>query len=121
MTTTHDELTNGGRWLGQRGIFRHYAPDVEDINPEPGEVVFHTVSTSVACWSGVRGELIRWVSEDEIGYEVRINGSTEHGGICDIAAYTIDDLSALAKVTNDLRYEWEQITGLHEGVTWSVL
>ena len=130
-TTTTNELTNGanGRWLGwrltskptgTRGIFRHYVPAVEDVNPERGELVFHTVSTSVADWAGVRGELIRWVSEDEIGYEVRINGTEEHGGICDIAAYTLDDLAGLAKVANDLRYEWEQFTGLHEGVTWSV-
>ena len=58
MTTTNThELANGvnGRWLGQRGIYRHYHPHVEDINLEPGEVVFHTVSTSVADWAGVRG------------------------------------------------------------------
>jgi hypothetical protein len=51
----------------------------------------------------------------------RINGFEDHGGICDIAAYSIADLAALAKVANDCRYEWEQITGLHEGVTWRVL
>jgi hypothetical protein len=123
-TTTTNELTNGrnGRWLGQRGIFRHHVPDIEDINPEPGEVVFHTVSTSVADWAGVRGELIRSVADDgEIGYEVRINGLEDHYGLCDVAASSIDSLAGLAKVTNDLRYEWAQITGLHKGVTWSVL
>jgi hypothetical protein len=120
-TTTTNELTNG-RWLGKRGIFRHHAPDVEDINPEPGELVFHTMSTSVADWADVRGELIRSVADDgEIGYEVRINGTEEHYGFSDVAAYSIDKLAALAKVTNDLRYEWAQITGLHKGVTWSVL
>jgi hypothetical protein len=127
---TDNELTNGvnGRWLGSRltstptgtrGIFRHYAPHVDDINPEHGEAVFHTMSTSVG--GNVRGELIRCVAEGEVTYEARINGAEEHGGICDIAAYTLDDLWALSKVTNDLRYEWAQITGLHEGVTWSVL
>jgi hypothetical protein len=69
----------------------------------------------------VVGELIRWVCDDEVDYEARINGVEDHGGICDIAAYTLDDLWALSKVTNDLRYEWAQITGLHEGVTWTVL
>jgi|ERR1700704_7102810 hypothetical protein len=121
-TTTTNELTNG-RWLGNspnvRGIFCHHAPDVEDINPEPGEVVFHTMSTSVADWADVRGELIRWVCDGEVGYEVRINGSEEHGGICDIAAYTLNDLWALAKVTNDLRYMWEAILDPAARGAWS--
>jgi hypothetical protein len=130
MTTTTDNKLTNGRWLGSRltsaptgtrGIFRHYVPDVEDINPERGEVVFHTISTSVANGADVRGELIRWVSDGEVGYEVRINGLEEHGGISDAAAYSIASLAGLAKVANDLRYEWEQYTGLHEGVTWSVL
>jgi hypothetical protein len=120
-TTTTNELTNG-RWLGQRGIFRHYVPDVEDINPEPEELVFHTMSTSVADWAGVRGKLIRSVGDDgEIEYEVRINGLEDHYGLCDVAASSIDSLAALAKVSNDLRYEWSAITGLHKGVTWSAL
>jgi hypothetical protein len=80
------------------------------------------MSTSVADWADVRGELIRSVADDgEIGYEVRINGLEEHYGFSDVAAYSIDTLAALAKVANDLRYEWAQITGLHKGVTWSVL
>lgn len=124
-----DELVTGrkGRWLGRRGIYRHYQPDVEKVRRRsektPGEVVFHTMSTAVSGeFSGkVVGELIRWVSDGDFGYEVRINGTEEHGGICDIAAYTIDDIWAVAKVANDLRYEWEQITGLHNGVTWKVL
>jgi hypothetical protein len=123
-TTTTNELTNG-RWLGNspsvRGIFRHHVPDVWDINPEPGELVFHTVSTSVADWAGVRGELVRCIGEGGVSYEARINGTEEHCGLSDIAAYSLDKLSALAKVANDLRYEWEQITGQHKGVTWSVL
>jgi hypothetical protein len=123
-TTTTNKLANGanGRWLGQRGIFRHHQPAVEDINTEPGEVVSHTMSTSVAHWDNdVRGELIRCVSEGKVSYEARINGTEENCGLSDIAAYSLNSLSALAKVANDLRYEWAQITGLHEGVTWSVL
>ena len=129
--TTHDdnattyELANGrnGRWLGYRGIFRHHQPAVEDINLESGEVVFHTMSTSVVHWDNdVRGELIRCVAEGQVSYEARINvGADEHYGLSDVAAYSLDKLAAIAKVTNDVRYEWEQITGLHEGVTWSVM
>jgi hypothetical protein len=120
-TTTTNELTNGtnGRWLGQRGIFRHHVPAVEDITPEPGEVVFHTVSTSVG--GNVRGELVRCVGEGEVSYEARIDGTEDHCGLSDVAAYSLANLSALAKVSNDLRYEWEQITGRHKGITWSVL
>jgi hypothetical protein len=127
MTITTNELTNGtnGRWLGGqpsvRGIFRHHVPAVEDINPEPGVVVFHTVSTSVADWAGVRGELVRCVGEGEVSYEARIDGLEDHYGLCDASATSLDNLSALAKVANDLRYEWSAITGLHKGVTWSVL
>lgn len=128
MTTTNtNELTHrvNGRWLGGqpgvRGIFRHYVPAVEDINPEPGEVVFHIVSTSVADWAGVRGELVRCVGEGEVLYEARIDGTEDHCGLSDVAAYSLDNIAALAKVTNDLRYEWEQITGRHKGVIWSVL
>ena len=126
-TTTTNELTNGaiGRWLGGRpsvrGIFRHHVPAVEDITPEPGEVVFHTVSTSVADWAGVRGELVRCVGEGEVSYEARIDGLEDHCGLSDVAAYSLDNLSALAKVANDLRYEWSAITGRHKGVIWSVL
>jgi hypothetical protein len=122
---TDNELTNGanGRWLGSspsvRGIFRHHVPAVEEINLEPGEFVFHVVSTSVG--GNVRGELIRCVAVGEVSYKARINGTEEHYGFSDVAAYSIDNLAALAKVANDLRYEWEQITGRHKGVIWSVL
>jgi hypothetical protein len=128
MTNTPtNELTHrvNGRWLGGqpgvRGIFRHYVPAVEDINPEPGEAVFHTVSTSVADWADVRGELVRCVGEGEVSYEARIDGTEDHCGLSDVAAYSLDNLAALAKVANDLRYEWEQITGRHKSITWSVL
>jgi hypothetical protein len=93
-----------------------------DLKEWPDEIALHTMSTSVAHWDNdVRGELIRCVAEGKVSYEARINGTEETYGFSDIAAYSIDKLSALAKVANDLRYEWAQITGLHEGVTWSVL
>jgi len=134
-TTTTNELTNGvnGRWLGSRltstptgtrGIFRHYVPDVDsiDLKEWPDEIASHTMSTSVAHWDNdVRGKLIRCVAEGEVSYEARINGTEETYGFADISAYSLDKLSALAKVANDLRYEWAEITGLHEGVVWSVL
>jgi hypothetical protein len=124
MTTTTNELTHrvNGRWLGGqpgvRGIFRHYVPAVEDIHPEPGEVVFHTMSTSVG--GNVRGELVRCVGEGEVLYEARIDGLEDHCGLSDVAAYSLASLSALAKVANDLRYELAEITGLH-GRPWSVV
>ena len=46
------------------------------------------MSTAVSgVFSGeVVGGLIRWVGDGDFGYEARINGVPEHGGICDIAA-----------------------------------
>ncbi|MCV7056284.1 hypothetical protein [Mycolicibacterium gilvum] len=129
MTTTvtppTDELVDGrgGRWLGKRGIYRHNQPAVECVDVEDGGVAFHTMVTSVGWDPGIKGELIRWVASDgEVGYEVRINGTEEDAGTCDVAAFSIDSLGALAKVANDLRYEWEIITGVYasEGIRWSV-
>jgi hypothetical protein len=120
-TTTTNELTNG-RWLGTRGIFCHRAPAVEDIDPKDwdGDLAHHTMVTAVADWApGVQGELIRWVTADEVSYEARINGLDEHGGICDAAAFSIDSLCALAKVANDLRYMWEAILDPDERGAWS--
>ncbi len=125
-TTTTNELTNGtnGRWLGQRGIYRHHQPDVEDVirqsAAKPGEGIDHVMSTAVSAGTVV-GELIRQVYDDEVGYIAEINGTAEHGGLSDVVAYSLDNIAALTKVANDLRYEWEQITGRHKGVTWSVL
>lgn len=127
--TAPDDLIQGvtGRWLGRRGIFRHYQPDIDALRMQsqqtPDEVVFHVMSTAVSGqFSGkVTGELVRWVSNGDFGYEVRINGVDNGDGVCDVAAYTLDELWGLAKVASDCRYEWEQITGLHDGVTWSVL
>ncbi|MDT5152784.1 MAG: hypothetical protein QOI01_4517 [Mycobacterium sp.] len=69
------------------------------------------MSTAVSGeFSGdVVGELIRCVVDGEVGYEVRINGTEDHAGICDIAAYSYRNIWALSKVTNDLRYEWAAI------------
>src|SRR4051794_11901263 len=98
-TTTTNELTNG-RWLGRRGIFRHRQLTAELVRATlaPDECVSHTMSTVVSGeFSGeVVGELIRWVDAEAVTYEVRINGFDNLGGICDIAAYTLDDLRALA-------------------------
>src|ERR1700738_28439 len=119
-TTTPDErsLPTKGRWLGNRGIFRPYVPQVEDVDHKAGEeVVFHTMVTAISFdTGGAIGELVRWVTNDEpaeVGYEVRIHGLDEHAGICDVAAYSIDSIAAIAKVANDLRYEWEIITGVY--------
>jgi hypothetical protein len=119
MTTAVEELPPG-RHL-RENIYRHYAPDVEDLQPKRGEVVFHTMVTSVAEWAAIKGELIRWITDDgEVGYEVRIDGLDEHGGICDVAAHSINSIAGIAKVANDLRYEWEIITGVYPDRVWSV-
>jgi len=128
MTTPANgrSLPTNGRWLGNRGIFRHYVPDVEDVDLKAGEeVVFHTMVTAISYdTGGAIGELVRWVAKDEaaceVGYEVRINGLDEHAGTCDVAAYSIDSIAAIAKVANDLRYEWEIITGVYPDLEWHV-
>jgi hypothetical protein len=117
--TAMNELTNG-RWLGERGIFRHYAPDPEDVDFDGQEVVYHTMVTAIG-YDDIEGELIRGVADDvEVLYEVRINGLDEHYGVCDAVAYSIDSLAGLAKVANDLRYEWEIIAGVYPEMKWSV-
>ena len=71
------------------------------------------MSTAVSGeFSGeVVGELIRWAdSHDEsIFFEARIDGTPDSAGITDIAAFTYEDIRAVAKVANDLRYEWAAI------------
>jgi hypothetical protein len=103
------------------GIFRHYAPPVEDVDLDGDEMVFHTIVSSFSDPDGtVAGELVRWVDDrGEVGYEVRINGTEDSGGVSDIAAFSIDMLAALARVTNDLRYEWELITGVYGPGEWT--
>jgi hypothetical protein len=91
MTTDTVELVTGlqGRWLGKRGIFCHTVPGIEDVDLNGEEGVHHVMVTSVA--GAVVGWLIRWAWEPgEISYEVRINGTEEHAGMSDVAAYSID-------------------------------
>lgn len=74
-----------------------------------------------SIYRDTEGELVRWVSADgEVGYEVRINGLDETYGLCDAAAYSISSCAGLAKVANNLRQEWEIITGVYPGMTWAV-
>ncbi len=105
-----------GYWLGSRGIFRHYRPtDVSALfeSKQCGQPVSHVMSTAVSGeFSGeVVGELIRWAdgADESITYEARIDGTPDSAGITDIAAYTYEDIRAVAKVANDLRYEWAAI------------
>ncbi|WP_041787081.1 hypothetical protein [Mycobacterium intracellulare] len=112
------ELIEGihGSWLGRRGIFRHSQPSAEDaivISKACGHPVSHVMSTAVSGeFSGeVVGELIRWADghDDSITFEARIDGTPDSAGISDIAAYSYEDILALAKVSNDLRSEWAAI------------
>jgi hypothetical protein len=85
------------------GIWRHYAPEIEDVDMNGEEGVEHVLVTSGA--GPVVGKLIRWVWNDgEVGYETRINGLEDHGGVCDVAAFSVDMIGAIACVANDLRY-----------------
>ncbi|MBB5160754.1 hypothetical protein [Mycobacterium sp. AZCC_0083] len=121
MSTDTVELVTGlqGRWLGKRGIFRHSVPGIEDVDLNGDEGVHHVMVTSVA--GSVVGWLIRWAWEPgEIDYEVRIKGLEEHAGLSDVAAYSIDTLADLAQFANNLRQEWELITGVRENHVWSV-
>ena len=101
-------------------------PDVEDVEVKAGEVVIlHTMVTAISYdTDGAIGELVRWVAKDEaaceVGCEVRINGLDEHAGTCDVSAYSIASIAAIAKVANDLRYEWEIITGVYPDLEWHV-
>lgn len=103
-----------GRWLDKRGILIHFVvpPDEAEAKSrqKPKTTVFDTMVTVGSNGSSgfVRGELIRWAHNGEIGYEVRING-VEGGEICDVAAFTVDDLGALEYVASCLRQQWEII------------
>ncbi|MDT5333411.1 MAG: hypothetical protein QOF31_4708 [Mycobacterium sp.] len=85
------------------------------MNGEEG--VEHVLVTSGA--GPVVGKLIRWVWNDgEVGYETRINGLEDHGGVCDVAAFSVDMIGAIACVANDLRYEWCCLLGEHS-IPWT--
>jgi hypothetical protein len=125
--TTATELINGvqGRWLGPRGIFCHIVPAVEDIDPKEWDngMAHHTMVTAIAEWApSLHGELIRSVDWEagEVSYEARIDGIEDPDGICDIAAFTRNDLAALAKVANDLRYMWDAILDPEGRGRWSM-
>lgn len=106
----------GGHWLGLRGIFRHYQPAAAEAILESkacGQPVSHVMSTAVSGeFSGdVVGELIRWADghDDSITFEARIDGTQDSAGITDVVAYTYEDIWAISKVSNDIRYEWAAI------------
>lgn len=112
------ELVDGvdGRWLGRRGIFRHDQPTAQaaiSASKACGEPVTHVMSTAVSGeFSGdVVGELIRWADghDDSITFEARIDGTQDSAGVSDVAAYSYEDICAIAKVSNDIRYEWAAI------------
>ncbi|MCV7382175.1 hypothetical protein BST11_13405 [Mycobacterium alsense] len=105
-----------GHWLGPRGIFRHYQPTAEHailVSKVCGHPISHVMSTAVSGeFSGeVVGELIRWADghDGSITFEGRIDGTPDSAGITDIAAYSYEDIWAIAKVSNDIRYEWAAI------------
>jgi hypothetical protein len=86
------------------------------LNGEEG--IEHVISTSDA--GPVVGRLIRWVWNDgEVGYEVRINGVEDSGGVCDIAAFSIEMTAAIACVANNLRHESEHNTGVYGPNQWT--
>lgn len=112
------ELREGidGYWLGSRGIFRHYRTSAEAaivISKACGRPVSDVMSTAVSGeFAGdVIGELIRWVDghDGSVTFEARIDGTQESPGVSDIAAYSYEDIWAIAKVSNDIRYEWAAI------------
>jgi hypothetical protein len=95
------------------GIWRHYASDVEDVDLNGEEGGWHVIVTSDA--GPVVGKLVRWVWNDgEVGHEVRINGLEDHGGVSDVAAFSVDMIGAIAQVANNLRYEWRCLLGEHD-------
>lgn len=111
MTTSELSETTG-RWLGERGIFRHFQPtDDEALGAasESGEPVLHVMST---CLSGsfdgdMTGELVRWAEPDgTIRYEATVGGLPERGDTNVLVAAGLGELCDVAKVLGNLRYEW---------------
>jgi hypothetical protein len=56
--------------------------------------------------------------DGEVGYEVNINGLEDYG-IADVCTYCIDATADIACVANDLRYEWELVTGVYRPDQWT--
>lgn len=100
------------------GIWRHWAPRVEDLDLNGEEGVRHVL---VTCHAGaVVGHLVRWVWDDgEAGYEAEINGLEDSGGTCDAIAFDVDSIACLAFVASSLRYEWQLITGVYGDGEWT--
>ena len=84
---------------------------MEAVDLDGEEVVWHTTSRSFYDPDGaIRGRLLRGsITQGQVGYEVRIDGTEDSGGVCDIAAYSIDMINAIAYVSNNLRYEWQEV------------
>lgn len=133
MTTSHpvDSTTvphrvelneTTGRWLGERGIFRHFQPSNDEALKaarKTGETVLHTMSTVLSgVYDGVvTGELVRWAEPDgTIRYEATVSGLPEHG-TTDLVIANTRELVAVAKVLGDLRYEWGAMVAYKD---WSV-
>ena len=102
---------------GRGNIVRHFVPGVAEVDFGGEEGVFHVM---VTAWDGdVVGQLIRWVWDDgDVGYEARIDGLDENGGFSDACALTVDKCGGIASVANELRYEWEIITGVYGDNQW---
>lgn len=101
-----------GRWLGKRGIFRHFQPTDDEALAaarEAGAPVQHVMST---CLSGVfdgdvTGELIRWADPDgTIYYNAVVNGLPDSNGLADLFLENLTEMCDLTKVLQGLRYEW---------------
>jgi hypothetical protein len=82
-------------------------PAAVELDLEKGAAASHTVVTVI--YRGIHGELLRWVSDGEIGYDARISGLPDPAGISDIDLYEQDTMDCLAAVAIDLRYEWRRI------------
>lgn len=107
MTTSELSETTG-RWLGERGIFRHFQPtddEALEAASESGEPVLHVMST---CLSGsfdgdMTGELVRWAEPDgTIRYEATVGGLPERGDTNVLVAAGLGELCDVAKVLGNL-------------------
>ena len=79
----------------------------DELDLDRGAAAFHTVVTVID--GDIHGELLRWASDGEIGYEAGISGLPETVGISAVVIYEVDMMIGLASVAADLRYEWRRI------------
>jgi hypothetical protein len=69
------------------GIWRHYAPEIEDVDMNGEEGVEHVLVTSGA--GPVVGKLIRWVWNDgEVGYALMASKTTAVSAMSQLSAST---------------------------------